>query len=86
MSDLVRKETHGIFETKNPTKDQISKYKRHEKEMDNDCNSTFMYVHSVHSDLLCMLIVFMSRIIKHCRGKKGRGKKNKIKYMILGVN
>ena len=28
MSDLVRKEIYGIFETKNPTKDQIEKYKR----------------------------------------------------------
>ena len=27
MSDLVRKEIHGIFETKNPTKNQIRKYK-----------------------------------------------------------
>ena len=28
MSDLVRKEIRGIFETNNPTKDQIRKYKR----------------------------------------------------------
>ena len=27
MSDLVRKEIRGIFKTKNPTKDQIRKYK-----------------------------------------------------------
>ena len=27
MSDLMRKEIWGIFETKNPTKDQIRKYK-----------------------------------------------------------
>ena len=27
MPDLVRKEIHGIFETKNPTKNQIRKYK-----------------------------------------------------------
>ena len=31
MSDLVRKEIRGIFRTKNPTKDQIRKYKRLEK-------------------------------------------------------
>ena len=30
ISDLVRKEIHGIFETKDPTKDQIRKYKRRE--------------------------------------------------------
>ena len=28
VSDLVRKEIWGIFRTKNPTKDQIRKYKR----------------------------------------------------------
>ena len=28
MSDLVRKEIHGIFQTKNPTKDQVEKFKR----------------------------------------------------------
>ena len=33
MSDLVRKEVHGIFETKNPTKDQIRKCKRRENEI-----------------------------------------------------
>ena len=30
ISDLVRKEIHGIFETEDPTKDQIRKYKRRE--------------------------------------------------------
>ena len=30
ISDLVRKEIHGIFETKDPTKDLIRKYKRRE--------------------------------------------------------
>ena len=31
MSDLVRKDIHGIFETKNPTKDQIKTYKKRKK-------------------------------------------------------
>ena len=62
ISDLVRKEIHGIFETKNPTKDQIRKCKRREKELDNNCNSTFVYD---RSDLI-------SRIIKNCRGEKRR--------------
>ena len=65
MSDLVRKEIHGIFETKNLTKDQIRKYKRREKELDNDCNSTFMHVCSDH----------MSRMIKNWRGDKERREK-----------
>ena len=71
MSDLMRKEIWGIFRTKNPTKDQIRKYKRREKELDHNSTATFMYV---HSDL-------MSKIIKHFRGGKKRQKKR-----ILGVN
>ena len=31
MSDLILKEIHGISETKNPTKEQIKKYKMTEK-------------------------------------------------------
>ena len=46
-------------------KDQITKYKKREKEFDNDCNSTFVYV---HSDL-------MSRIITSSSGEKGRSEK-----------
>ena len=33
ISDLVRKEIFGIFETKNPKKKQIRKYKRFQKEI-----------------------------------------------------
>ena len=60
MSVLVRKEIHSIFETKNPTKDQVKKYKRHENDLHNNSNATLVYV---RSDL-------MSRIIKICRGEK----------------
>ena len=67
MSDLVRKEIHGIFETKYPTKDQIRKYKRREKELDDNCNATFVYF---SSDL-------MLRVIKNCRNEKRRGEKNR---------
>ena len=72
MSDLVRKEIWGIFRTKNPTKDQIRKYKRHEKELDHNSTATFVYV---HSDL-------MSKIIKNCGGEKQEARK----LTILGVN
>ena len=54
MSDLVRKEIRGIFRTKNPTKDQIRKYKRLEKELDLNSTATFEYVR----------IDLMSRITK----------------------
>ena len=67
MFDLVRKEIYGIFETKNPTKVQIRKYKRFEKELDDNCNATFVYV---CSDL-------MSRIMKNYRREKRRGGKKK---------
>ena len=69
MSDLVRKEIHGIFETKNPTKTQVKKYKRRGNELDNS-NATFVYV---RSDL-------MSRIIKNCRGEKRRGEKKNRRF------
>ena len=60
MSDLVRKEIHGILETKNPTKEQIKKYKTSGKELDEKSNLRLKYV---GSDL-------MSKMIKHCRGVK----------------
>ena len=66
VSSILRKESPGIFETKNPTKDQVKKYKRRENELDNKSNATFVYV---LSDL-------MSRIIKYCRGEKKWAKKN----------
>ena len=43
--DLLRKKIWGIYETDNPTKEQIEKYKRCEKELDNDSNSDFRYAH-----------------------------------------
>ena len=65
MPDLVRKEIRGIFRTKNPTKDQIRKYERREKELDHNSTATFVYV---RSDL-------MSRITKNCRDEKKEAKK-----------
>ena len=49
---------HGIFETKNPTEEQIKKYKMPKKELDKESNYSFKYV----------LGDFMSKIIKNCRG------------------
>ena len=69
MSDLVRKEIYGIFETKKPTKDQIKKYKRCEKEFDKDCDSKFVYVR----------IDLMWKIIKNCKDEKRRGQKKRKK-------
>ena len=62
MSDLVRKELHGIFETNNPTEEQIKRYKISLLEITNksmdDSKSKY-----VRSDL-------MEKIIKNCRGVK----------------
>ena len=58
MSDIVKKEMHGIFETKNPTEEQIKKCKMLKKELDKKSNYSFKYV----------LGDFMSKIIKNCRG------------------
>ena len=60
ISDLVRKEIHGIFETKNPTQKQIRRYQRAEKELDPECNSNSKFVRSG----------LMEKIIKNCRGVK----------------
>ena len=61
----MRKEIQSNFRTKNPTENQIRKYKRREKELDHNSTAPFVYV---SSDL-------MSRIIKNCRLKKRGNKK-----------
>ena len=62
MSDLVRKETHCIFETNNPTEEQVKEYKHSLQEIIKDSmyDSKIKYV---HSDL-------MEKIIKNFRGLK----------------
>ena len=62
MSDLVREEIQGIYETKNPTKKQVKEYKRSLQEITKDSmyDSKFTYV---RNDL-------MKNIIKNCRGVK----------------
>ena len=60
---MVRKDIYGIFEIKNPIKDQIRRYKRPGEEW----FSIDVYTY-VCSDL-------MSRIIKNCWSEKGKGEK-----------
>ena len=62
MSDLVRKEIHDIFNTNNPTKEQVKKYKRSLQEITKDPMYDFK-IKYVRSDL-------MEKIIKNCRGVK----------------
>ena len=44
MSDLVKKEIHGVYSTKNTTKERIVKYKMREKVLDDESNFSFRYV------------------------------------------
>ena len=62
MSDLVRKEIHDTFNTNNPKKEQVKKYKRSLQELTKDpmYDSKIKYV---CSDLI-------EKIIKNCRGVK----------------
>ena len=63
ISDLVLKKIHGIFEIKNPTKEQVNEYKmtKIEKEL-NTKNNKNRYV---RNDV-------MATIIKLCRGEKNK--------------
>ena len=62
MSDLVRKEIHGIFNTNNTALKQVKKYKRFLQEITKDSmdDSRIKYVRSE----------LMEKIIKNCRGVK----------------
>ena len=62
ISDLVRKDIQGILETKNPTKKQVRKYKRSQKEISKNStdDSEIKYA---RNDL-------MEKIIKNCRELK----------------
>ena len=62
MSDLVRKEIYGHFETKNAIKKQIRKYKRSQKEIDRESKFSSK-IRYVPNDL-------MKKLIKSCRGVK----------------
>ena len=62
MSDLVRKEIHGIFSTDKPMSKQIKEYKRSLQEL-TKCPMDDSEIKYVCSDLI-------ERIVKTCRGVK----------------
>ena len=62
MSDLVRKEIHGIFSTDKPTNKQIKAYKRSLQKL-TKCPMDDSKIKYVRSDLI-------ERIVKNCRGVK----------------
>ena len=62
ISDLVRKDIQGIFETKNPTKKQVRKYKRSLKEISKKSTDDCKIKYARNG--------LMEKIIKNCRGVK----------------
>ena len=62
ISDLVRKDIQGIFEIKNPTRKQVRKYKRFQKEISRKPTDDSKIKYA-RNDL-------MEKIIKNCRGVK----------------
>ena len=71
MSDLVLKEIYGIFETKNPTKEQIQKYKMTERKFfEKYTNLSEDKLNTKSSKNVYVKNDVMSTVIKRCRGEK----------------
>ena len=76
MSDLVLKEIRSVLETKNPTNEQMKKYKMTEREIfekyanltENDLSKKSNKKVYVKNDV-------MTIVIKQCRGERKRGKR-----------
>ena len=74
--DLALKKIYSIYKTKNPTKDQIKKYKMTEREIfekyanlrENELNTKNNKEVYTKNDV-------MTTVIKHCTGEKKRGEK-----------
>ena len=76
MSDLVLKEIYGIYETKNPPKEQIKKYKTTERKFFEKCaNLSEDKLNTKSSKNLYVKNDVISTVIKRCRGEKNRGER-----------
>ena len=72
--DLVLKEIHGIIKTKNPTNEQIKKYKTTEREIFEEfANLSKKELTAKSNKNVYVKNVVMTAIIKPCRGDKKRG-------------
>ena len=77
ISDLVLKEIYGIRETKNPTKEQVNKYKMAKREMyQKFTNLSKKQLNTKNNKNPYVRNDVMTTIIKHCRGKKNKGYKS----------
>ena len=76
ISDLILKEIYGIYDTKNPSKEQVNQYKMTEKQIykkftnlsEKELNTKNNKKNDVKNDV-------MKTIAKRCRGEKRRGVK-----------
>ena len=77
ISDLVLKETYGICETKNPTKEQVYEYIMTKKEIYKKfTNLSKKELNKKNNKNLYARNDVMTAIIKRCRGKNKRYKSN----------
>ena len=71
MSDLVLKEIYGICETKNPTKEQIQKYKMTERKFfEKYANLSKDKLNTKSSKNVYVKNDVMSTVIKRCIGEE----------------
>ena len=74
ISDLVLEEISGILATKNPSKEQISKYKIIERKLyETFDNLSEEELNTKSNKTVYIKNDVMTNIIKHSRGKKKRG-------------
>ena len=74
ISDLVSKEIHSMLKAKNPTKEQIKKYKMTEREiLEEFGNLSEEQLNTKSNENVCVRNVVITAIIKCCRGEKKRG-------------
>ena len=73
ISDLVLKETYGICETKNPSKEQVSKYKMTKRDIYKKfTNLSKQELNTKNGKNPYLRNDAMTTIIKRCRGEKTR--------------
>ena len=78
ISDLVLKEIYSICKTKNPTKEQINKYKMREREIyKNFGNLSEDELNTKSNQNIYVRNDVTTSIIKRCRGEKKRHKSNR---------
>ena len=70
ICNLVLKEIYDIFETKNPTKEQVNEYKMAKREIYKKFTNLSKKELNIKTNKILTLNDVMTIIIKRCRGKK----------------